>query len=263
MLALIPPPPPTMTRSAATPFLAACLLAGAGLLAGCTTRSEPGNEENATVTDSQPASPSAAAGVAQGEWRDLFDGRTLAGWRSFRSDTPPAGWTVQDGMLARTGSGGDIMTVDQFANFELSLDWRVAPAGNSGIIYRITSEGDETYMTGPEMQVLDDAGHADGRSRLTAAGSVYGLYPAPEGVVRPANEWNTARLLVNGNHVEHWLNDQKVAEYELLSEDWERRVRESKFAEWPLYGRAPRGHIALQDHGDLVHYRNIRIRELP
>jgi hypothetical protein len=113
------------------------------------------------------------------------------------------------------------------------------------------------------MQVLDDAGHPDGKSPLTSAGADYALYPAPLGVVRPAGEWNDVGLIVRGNHVEHWLNGTKVVDYELGSPDWEQRVKASKFAEWPTYGRAASGHIALQDHGDWVAYRNIKIRVLP
>ena len=196
-------------------------------------------------------------------WRALFDGRTTAGWRGYRRPDMPAGWEVVDGALTRTGPGGDIITVDQFGNFELELEWMVAPGGNSGIFYRVTEVGEAGYHTGPEMQVLDDAAHADGLSRLTAAGSAYGLYPAPPGVVKPAGEWNAVRIVVRGAHVEHWLNGTKVVAYELGSPDWEAKVKASKFAQWPGYGRAPRGHIALQDHGDRVAYRNIRIREIP
>jgi hypothetical protein len=112
------------------------------------------------------------------------------------------------------------------------------------------------------MQVLDDAGHVDGKNRLTSAGSNYGLHAAPAGVVKPVGEWNQVRLLVRGSHVEHWLNGQKVVEYELWTPEWEALVKASKFVEWPGYGRATRGHIALQDHGDWVAYRNIRIRAL-
>lgn len=196
-------------------------------------------------------------------WQLLFDGQTLDGWRSFRSDTAPAGWQVVEGELTRVSGGGDIMTNRQFGNFELALEWKVEPGGNSGIMFRVTEEGGQTYESGPEMQVLDDAGHADGGSRLTAAGSNYALHPAPEGVVNAAGEWNRVRILVDGAHVEHWLNDVKVVEYELWSDEWEELVRNSKFVEWPTYGRAARGHIALQDHGDRVAYRNIKIRELP
>jgi hypothetical protein len=213
-------------------------------------------------SDSQAMPQAKDAQPPAGEWRLLFDGRTTAGWRGYRGQDAPAGWQVVDGALTRVGSGGDIVTADQFGDFELELDWMVAPGGNSGILYRVTEEGENTYNTGPEMQVLDDARHADGRSRLTAAGAAYGLYPSPAGVVKPAGEWNHARLVVDGNRVEHWLNGQKVVEYELGSTDWRQRVANSKFAEWPGYGRAARGHIALQDHGDRVAYRDIRVREL-
>jgi 3-keto-disaccharide hydrolase len=196
-------------------------------------------------------------------WRSLFDGATTAGWRGYKRADVPDGWRVVDGALTRVGQGGDLITDDQFGNFELALDWKVQPRGNSGVFYRVTEEGEETYFTGPEMQVLDDAGHPDGKSRLTSAGAAYGLYPSPAGVVRPAGEWNQARVLANGAHVEHWLNGTKVVEYELWSPDWEKRLRESKFTAWPKYGRSPRGHIALQDHGDTVAYRNIKIRVLP
>jgi hypothetical protein len=170
---------------------------------------------------------------------------------------------VVDGALVREGLGGDIMTTDTFDNFELTLEWKVAPGGNSGIFYRVTERADATYETGPEMQVLDDDRHRDGQSRLTSAGSLYGLYPAPVGAVKPAGEWNAVRIVVNGSHVEHWLNGVKVVEAEIGSDDWNQRVANSKFRQWPHFGKASRGHIALQDHGDWVAYRNIRIRVLP
>lgn len=206
------------------------------------------------------------ADEAAAGWRLLFDGRTTAGWRGYRRDSMPGGWQAVDGALTLVaGGGGDIITRDTFANFELSLEWRIAPGGNSGIMYHVTEQGAATYTSGPEMQVLDDSGHADGRSRLTAAGSDFGLYPAPAGVVRRAGEWNQARIVANGAHVEHWLNGVKLFEYELWSPDWQQRVQASKFRQWPEYGMAHRGHIALQDHGGDDHpaFRNIRIRVLP
>jgi hypothetical protein len=208
-------------------------------------------------------SDSAAPAPAPGEWRTLFDGRSLEAWRGFRSDRVPAGWQVVDGALTRVGGGGDLMTRDEFGDFELALEWKVAEGGNSGIMYRVTEAAGATYETGPEMQVLDDARHKDGESRLTAAGSAYGLYPAPAGVVKPAGEWNAVRIVVRGSHVEHWLNGSKVVEYELGSPDWKAKVEASKFKQWPGYGRAASGHIALQDHGDRVAYRDIRIRTIP
>jgi hypothetical protein len=217
---------------------------------------------SAACAQSGGASMNAAANTQSG-WRSLFDGRTTAGWRGFRMDSMPAGWQVVDSAITRVGAGGDIITVEQFANFELELEWRVAPGGNSGIMFRVTEDSDATYKSGPEMQVLDDAAHRDGQSRLTAAGANYGLDPAPAGAVKPAGEWNAVRLVVNGAHVEHWLNGVKVVEYELWTPQWEAKVAATKFAQWPGYGRARRGHIALQDHGDRVAYRGIRIRVLP
>lgn len=199
----------------------------------------------------------------QAGWVLLFDGRSTGGWRGFRETQVPSGWTVVDGALTRTGPANDIITLQQYGDFELALEWKVAPGGNSGVLYRVTEEAERTYHTGPEMQVLDDAAHRDGLDRRTAAGACYGLYPAPAGVVRPAGEWNQARILVRGSQVEHWLNGQRMAQYELGGPDWSARVAASKFQEWPGYGRARRGHIALQDHGDLVAYRNIKLRELP
>lgn len=197
-------------------------------------------------------------------WRLLFDGRTTTGWRGFRQDSISAGWQVVDGALSRVApAAGDILTRDKFRNFELTLEWQVAPGGNSGIFYRASEDDDAIYWTAPEMQVLDDAGHPDGESRLTSAGANYGIDPARAGVVRPAGQWNEVRLVVNGRHVEHWLNGVKVVEYELGSAAWEAKVQASKFAPHPHYGRNAEGHIGLQDHGDWVAYRNIKIRVLP
>ena len=201
---------------------------------------------------------------AQPGWRFLFDGRTADQWRAYRGDEIPAGWQVVDGALTRVGQAGDIVTREEFQDFELALEWKVEAGGNSGIMYRVAEapELETVWQSGPEFQILDDARHPDGRRPETSAGSCYGLYPAPRGIVRPAGEWNEARIVVQGTHVEHWLNGTRVVGYELGSPDWEERVRRSKFASMPRYGRESRGHIALQDHGDWVAYRNIRIRPI-
>jgi len=195
-------------------------------------------------------------------WRLLFDGKTTAGWRGFKTDSMPSGWKAVDGALTRVAPAFDIITRDQFANFELTLEWNIAEGGNSGIMYRVTEADVATYWTGPEMQVLDDDRHPDGKLRLTAAGSCYGLYPALPGVVRPAGEWNRVRLIVNRNHVEHWLNGVRVVEYEIGSPDWEWLVANSKFGTHAGFGRAKSGYVALQEHGERVAYRNIKIREI-
>lgn len=205
-----------------------------------------------------------STGEDEQEWRSLFDGTSLKGWQGHRTPGElPGGWEVIDGELTRTGSGGDIVTTEQFASFELEFEWKVSEAGNSGVFYRVDSTVEVTYMSAPEYQVLDDARHQDGKSRLTSAGAAYGLYPSPEGHTKPVGEWNAGRIVVDGAKVEHWLNGTRVVEYELWSPDWERRVKDSKFSEWPAYGRAKRGQIGLQDHGDRVAFRGIRIKVLP
>jgi hypothetical protein len=213
------------------------------------------------AADPPPNTLSAAERAAG--WRLLFDGRTTAGWRGYKKTSMPSGWRVVGGTLSRISGGGDIVTTQQFRNFELVLEWNVAQGGNSGIFYRASEDEDGIYWTAPEMQVLDDARHEDGKSRLTAAGANYGLHPAPAGIVKPAGQWNQVRLIVNGRHVEHWLNGVRMLQYELWSPDWEMRVHGSKFAPHPRYGRNAQGHIGLQDHGDRVAYRSIKIRVLP
>jgi hypothetical protein len=196
-------------------------------------------------------------------WSLLFNGRSLEGWRAFTSEMPPTGWAVQDGVLKRVGNGGDLMTTRQYDNFILDLDYKIAEGGNSGIMYRVTTDGDRPYYSGPEYQILDNERHADAKNgRDRYAGANYALNPPEKDSGNPAGQWNNARIVVNGNHVEHWLNGEKVVAYELQSDDWKKRVAASKFAEWPMYGKATRGHLVLQDHGDLVEFRNIKIKEL-
>jgi len=204
-----------------------------------------------------------AANIAQAssQWHSLA---TASSWRGYKSDAVPNGWAFADGMISKTRGTRDIVSRDEFGNFELELEWKLANEGNAGIFYRGTEEYDHIYWSGPEYQLLDDANAPDGKNRLTSAASAYGLYAPPAGVVKPADEWNTTRIVANGAHVEHWLNGQKVVEYELWSPDWKAKVAASKFKDWPNYGLAKRGHIAIQgDHNGALAIRNIRIRELP
>lgn len=157
------------------------------------------------------------------------------------------------------------MTREQFDDFELQLQWRISPGGNSGVIYRVSESGELPWHTGPEMQVLDDNEHPDallGVDRNRTAGALYDLVGTPEGVVRPVGEWNTARVVADGNRFEHWLNGQKIVDIEVGGEEWNRLIAASKFADLEGFGIQPRGHIVLQDHGDPVWFRDIRIREL-
>lgn len=231
----------------------ATFVAAALLFAGC-----------ARTQQSAGAGGMVTSGTADSAgWRTLFDGKSLAAFRGYKLDTMPSGWSIVDGTLTKSGTVVDLLTRDKFANFELSFDWKLGPGGNSGVMYRVTEEYDHPYWSGPEYQLLDDAGHPDGKSRLTAAGSDYALYPAPAGVVKPANQWNSSLLVLNGNHVQHWMNGQKLLEYDLLSPDWEAKVKASKFGAWPNYGRAKTGYIAIQgDHDGVLSLRNIKIREL-
>jgi hypothetical protein len=199
--------------------------------------------------------------VAAG-WKLLFDGKSTAGWRGYGTDTMPSGWEAVGGSLARVSRAADIITREQFGDFELVLEWKMEARGNSGLFYRAVEGLEWIYMGAPEYQLLDDAGHNDGRNPLTSAGSLYGLYAVPRGVVKPAGEWNSTRLLARGTHVEHWLNGQKVVEYEQGSPEWAGLVAASKFTSWPMYGKAMRGHIGLQEHGGRGEFRNIKIREL-
>jgi hypothetical protein len=204
-----------------------------------------------------------AAAAPAAEWKPLFDGRTTAGWRAYKSQEVPAGWKVEEGVLMKDGKPGDILTKDQYGDFELEFDWKLSPGGNAGVFYRASEEYDHVYWSAPEYQLLDDAAHKDGLNRLTSAGSGYGLYAAQAGVVKPAGEWNSSRIVAKGPHVEHWLNGKKVVEYEMWSPDWEAKVKASKFKDWPSYGRGKKGYIAIQgDHEGLLALRNVRIREL-
>jgi len=245
-----------MNHRKATSLLVACL-SGASFAAPRVALAQTAAGSAAAPLNALTAQERAAG------WRLLFDGKTTQGWRGYKQDSVPPGWKVVEGALTRVDAASDIITREKFKNFELTLEWNIAAAGNSGIFYRASEDDDAIYWNAPEMQVLDDAGHPDGKSRLTSAGAAYDMYPSSPGAVKPAGQWNEARLVVKGNHVEHWLNGVKVVEYELGSADWMAKLKESKFASHPHYGRNATGYIGLQDHGDRVAYRNIKIRVLP
>jgi hypothetical protein len=199
-----------------------------------------------------------------GGWRVLFDGKNLDAWRGWLAPGFPGGWHIVAGTLAKEGEVDDLVTREEFGNFELELEWKIGKGGNSGVFYRGTREYSHIYWSGPEYQLLDDANAPDGRNRLTAAASAYALYAPPAGVVKPFDEWNKTRIVVNGSNVEHWLNGQKVVEYELSSPEWKAKVAASKFAKYPNYGLAKKGYIGIQgDHDGALTLRNIRIRALP
>jgi hypothetical protein len=208
----------------------------------------------------------------QAGWRLLFDGKTTEGWRGYKMDKMPPGWKVIDGALVRVsggaggkgaGGGDDIITVEQFDDFELQLEWKIMDrAGNSGIILRASEDALTSWHTGPEMQILDNAAYP-GRNVRQLAGACYDLYAAEKDVSRPRGEWNAVRVVADGNRVEHWLNGVKLFEYVLGSDDWKERVAKSKFRNMDRFRNPPtKGHICLQDHTARIEYRNIKIRPL-
>ena len=207
-----------------------------------------------------------ADAAAKAASRVLFDGKSTDAWRGYKRDAfPSKGWVVENGTL-KTVVGGDkvdIITKDIYKDFDLELEWRVSPIGNSGVFYDVSETGVEGWHTGPEMQVLDDARHKDGQDPKTSAGALYALIAPSAKVVKPAGEWNQARLLKKGNHVEHWLNGTKIVEYELGSPALAALIADSKFKDLPRFAKEGQGHIALQHHGEETWFRNVRIKGAP
>jgi hypothetical protein len=234
-------------------------------------------QEEGATTDTDAVAEVNSLSVAEkaAQWELLFDGTTLDGWKRYNHDTIGPLWSVQEGVIVCDGEGltegtanigGSLTTTRQFGNFELSLEWKISPGGNSGVLYHVV-EGPEyphAYDTGPEFQVMDDAGWQGETLRdAQKVGSNYDMYAAPATKkVNPVGEWNTARLLYNNGHVEHWLNGEKVVEFEEGSPDFEQRYKNSKWVEYPGWNKFKTGAIALQDHGAPVFYRNIKIRPL-
>ena len=216
-------------------------------------------------------------------WRLLFDGRSLAGWRGLGYDSvPTAHWRVVDGAIAKMptakvqrqadgqpAAGGDLMTVDSFRDFELAFEWRVTPGANSGVKYNVSEElslkhaGNHAAL-GFEYQVLDDVLHPDNKVATHRAGGLYDIVaPIATKPLRPVGEWNSARIVLLGNHGEHWLNGVKIVEYDLATPRLDSLLEKSKYKPIPDFAERRSGHIILQDHGDEVYFRNIKIRELP
>ena len=197
------------------------------------------------------------------EWQSLSGDEARRFWRGWKSPDLPDGWRVDGDVLGKEGEVEDIVSRESFGDFELEFEWKVSEGGNAGIFFRGTREYDYIYWSAPEYQLLDDARHPDGGNRLTSAAAAYALYAAPEGVVKPAGEWNLARIVVEDARVEHWLNGRKVVSYELWSSDWKAKVAASKFAKYPNYGLAKEGLLGIQgDHAGTLELRGMRIRPL-
>ncbi|MCD9017961.1 3-keto-disaccharide hydrolase [Parachryseolinea silvisoli] len=201
-------------------------------------------------------------------WKLLFDGTSTKGWKIFNGKSDGTAWKVADGALyldASTKEGrGDLITAGEYENYEFSYDWKIAANGNSGLLFNVVEDPkySAVYVTGPEMQVLDNNGHPDAKIHKHRAGDLYDLIACSEETVKPAGEWNEARIISNKGKYEFWLNGKKVVTFTMHDAAWDEMVAASKFKSMPDFGKAKKGHFALQDHGDQVWFRNIKIKEL-
>lgn len=196
---------------------------------------------------------------------ELFNGKNLDGWRFYKNKENNSWEITTDGLLHCKGFDGNekranLITVNQYENFELNWEWKIASQGNSGVMFRVTEEFEEPYLSGPEYQLLDDIGYPGKVEDIHKTASDYDMYIRSASQPKSVGEWNTSKIIVNGNHVEYWLNGTRAVEYELGSEDWKKRKAASKWNEARGYGAAKKGHICLQDHGGEVWFRNIVIK---
>ncbi|MBI3850190.1 MAG: DUF1080 domain-containing protein [Verrucomicrobia bacterium] len=210
------------------------------------------------------AGSQSALGGEKSGWTVLFDGTSTAAFRGFKQDSvSPNSWVIDNGTLkSLPAKQVDLITREKYENFELELEWKVAKEANSGIMFHVSEDEPETYRTGPEMQIVDDANTSDGKNPKTSTGSLYALIAPTNKKCNPAGEWNNVRLIVQGNHVEHWMNGAKILEYELGSDTLKALIANSKFKAWPKFAQEKTGHIALQNHGGSVWFRNVRVRRL-
>ncbi|HEY3380578.1 MAG TPA: DUF1080 domain-containing protein [Vicinamibacterales bacterium] len=219
------------------------------------------------VVSAQAPSPNTLTPVERSAgWRLLFDGRSTSGWHTFGKDRV-VGWEIANGELIALGLGGDhandIVTNDEFENFELAVEWKLSPRANSGIFFDVVEQGyEQIYATGPEYQLIDDDGWPDKLEDWQHTGANYAMHPPSQKASKPVGQWNRTRIVVNRGHVEHYLNGAKVVEYDLWTPDWQQRVMAGKWKDFPGYGKARRGKIGLQDHGNRVYFRSIKVRTI-
>jgi hypothetical protein len=231
------------------------LLSATIIMASCATQA-PKEPAINTLTETE---------ISEG-WKLLFNGKDLNNWKIYNGGEV-SGWKIEDGVLHNSGvgsdHGGDIITKAQYQNFELYLEWKVSPESNSGVFFNVVENvAPALYQSGPEYQLIDDNGWPGSLDPDQLSGANYGMHAPTGAQVNAIDDWNITRLIVNGPHVEHWLNGVKVVEYELWTDEWLELKAGSKWAEEPYYGAATQGHIGLQDHGGLTMFRNIKIREL-
>lgn len=251
------------------------LLAGS-LLASCKDASSDKKSGTTDTTMNQPAQPLVTLSdeeKAEG-WMILFDGQSTKGWHQYGGAASGTAWKIADGTIyldttnkkdGKIDGGGDILTDEEFENFHLKLEWKIAPGGNSGIIFYVNEDTalyKRSYETGPEMQVLDNAAHPDSKIIKHRAGDLYDLISCSKETVKPAGEWNQAEIKSVNGKLDFYLNGENVVSTQLWDENWTKMVAASKFKQWPGFGTFKKGRICLQDHDNTVWYRNVKVRKL-
>lgn len=253
-------------------FIVASLFALGCTVASCNQGTKTESKEAPAATETAPTTDSTAstAGNPSGEAVDLFDGKSLAGWHGFNKTGEVKNWTIEDGALvclgaAKDAHGGDLVSDKKYSNFELSWDWKVDKGSNSGVMYHVVEDQKykSPYETGPEYQVMDDIGFPEKLENWQQAGADYAIAPANEKKkLKPVGEWNSSKIVFNNGHVEHWLNGEKIVDFDRNSDFWKKQRAEGKWKDFPDYAKVTTGAIALQDHGNKAYFRNIKIKEL-
>jgi hypothetical protein len=238
------------------------MIAAVVLLAAC-------NSENSKPAEETKTDSTNMATTGTSDWVPLFDGKTMAGWHQYGGSTENVAWKVADGVVyvdtTIKGEGKDLVTDEEYDNFDLKLEWKIAKNGNSGIIFFVhedTAKYGATYETGPEMQVLDNDGHPDGKIIKHRAGDLYDLISSSKETVKPVGEWNEAEIKSLNGKLDLYLNGTNVVSTTMWDDNWTKMIAGSKFKAWPGFGTFKKGHIALQDHGNMVSFRNIQIKKL-
>lgn len=243
------------------------------IMIGCSPKNESNKEDTSTGADTTASVTTERHNTltqnqqAEG-WKVLFDGKTMDGWHTFQNKENDS-WEVIDGTLHckpfkedAENKRADLVTTGQYDNFEFSFDWKISPQGNSGVMFHVSEEQSEPYATGPEYQLLDDEGYPGDVKDVQLTGANYDMQAPSYKKLNPAGEWNSSKIVVNENKVEHWLNGDKVLTYEIGSAAWEKLKKESKWKDFPAYGTTTTGYLDLQDHGNEVWFRNLYIKTL-
>lgn len=246
-----------------------CILLGFLVACGPETTEATDQQGTATEQTDMPSDNTLTEAEKAAGWMLLFDGHSIDQWRLFNYDTL-MGWAVEDGAMVALGEGGpdghgaDIISKNKFDNFDLSLEWKISAEGNSGIFFNVV-EGEQygaVYHTGPEYQLIDDTGFPADLADSQHSGANYSMHPPSSITTKPVGEYNVSRIRVEDGHVTHWLNGEKVVEYDLWTPEWQALIDAGKWEDYPDYGKARSGHLALQDHGNKIWFKNIKIKKL-